>query len=78
MGEKMITYEYEITKYPSDRFKQIVYFCTDQGECSFDQLPHDEMNILGEILNEKGAQGWELIQLVFGNEGILAFWKKAV
>jgi hypothetical protein len=30
------------------------------------------------LLNERDEQGWELIQLLFGNDGIVAFWKKEI
>lgn len=74
----MNRFEYEITKHPSSNFKQIAYFCTDKGECDIDQLPADQISVLGEILNERGSRGWELVQISFGNDGVLAFWKRAI
>ena len=74
----MIKFEYEITKHPSEEFEQLVYFCTDQGECILDQVPIDQTNRLSDILNERGSKGWEMVQLFFGTDGILAFWKKAI
>jgi hypothetical protein len=35
-----------------------------------------QTNLLKETLNRKGGEGWELIQLAFGTDGIVAFWKR--
>ncbi len=74
----MKRYEYEITKHPSTEFKQLAYFCSDRGECNVDQLPADQLTILQDVLNSRGSLGWELIQLSFGEDGIIAFWKKEI
>ena len=69
-------FEYEITKDSSDDFSRFVYFCTDKGECSLSQIPSGEITMLGEILNKRGAEGWELVQIIAGREGVDAFWKR--
>jgi hypothetical protein len=74
----MTRFEYDITKYSADEFTQLVYFCTDQGECNLNQLPSDQMSSLGARLNERGSEGWELVQLFFGEGGVVAFWKRAI
>lgn len=74
----MTRFEYDITKYSADEFTHLVYFCTDQGECNLNQLPYDQMSSLGARLNERGSEGWELIQLFFGEGGVVAFWKRAI
>lgn len=74
----MKKYEYEITTHPSEEFKQVGFFCTDQGDCNIEQLPADQLAVMGNILNERGSRGWELIQVNFGPGGIIAFWKKEV
>jgi hypothetical protein len=74
----MKKFEYEITKHPSSEFKQLVYFCTDMGECNIDQLPADQLAVMEEILNSRGSGGWELIQMSFGEDGVIAFWKRSV
>ena len=76
--ETMTRYKYEITKHPSSDFNQLVYFCTDHGECDLAQVPSDQTELLEKILNERGEKGWELVQIFFGNDGIVAFWKKAI
>jgi hypothetical protein len=74
----MKKFEYRITKHSADRFKHIGFFCTDQGDCGLEQLPEDQLSILGGILNDIGGQGWELVQLNFGSNGVIAFWKKEI
>ena len=74
----MKKFEYEITRHPSDEFKQLVYFCTGSGECNMEQLPADQLTVMEEILNSRGSGGWELIQMSFGKEGVIAFWKRSI
>jgi hypothetical protein len=72
----MKNFEYEITKHPSGEFQKLAYFCTAAGECRIDQLPTDQTGVLRNILNERGHLGWELVQLSFGKDGVVAFWKR--
>jgi hypothetical protein len=74
----MIRFEYEITRHPADEFSQLIYFCTDEGDCTLNDLPQDQVAILVEILNKRGDQGWELIEVFFGKDGIIALWKRAI
>lgn len=74
----MKRFEYEITKHSAESFAQMVYFCTDQGDCKYDQLPSSQIEILRNILNEKGTEGWELVQLFFGKDGVVAIWRKEI
>jgi hypothetical protein len=72
----MRQFEYDITTHPAHDFTQVVYFCSEQGQCRYDELPSEQIARLGNILNEKGSQGWELVQLSFGKGGVVAFWKR--
>ncbi len=74
----MKRFEYEITRHPADRFSQVVYFCTETGECGLDQVPQDQTKVFAEILNERGRLGWELVQTSFGKDGAMTFWKREV
>jgi len=53
----MKRFEYEITKHPADTFNQVVYFCSEVGECSINEVPGDQTEILADTLNERGKQG---------------------
>ena len=72
----MKQFEYDISGHAADAFHRVVYFCTDRGECGADGLPGDQIRALSAVLNERGAEGWELVQLHFGTDGVLAFWKR--
>jgi hypothetical protein len=74
----MKKFEYKITKYPADNFKHIGFFCTDQGDCKLGQLPEDQFSVLTSILNDEGVRGWEFVQMNFGSDGVIAFWKKEI
>ncbi len=74
---KMDRFEYKITKHPAESFTELVYYCTEAGECTLDQIPHDQTLILQDILNKEGEKGWELVQVAFGQNGLIGFWKKA-
>ena len=74
----MNIFEYEITKHSSSEFNRLAYFCTDRGECKMEELPSDQLKVIGEILNNRGSQGWELVQLSFGEDGVIAFWKRTI
>ena len=72
----MRQYEYDISKYSSESFRQLVYFCSEDGKCNIDEVYPDQMKRLVEVLNERGAEGWELVQLSFSGGGIVAFWRR--
>lgn len=74
----MKRFEYQVTQHPADRFNQVVYFCSATAECSLNEVPGDQAKILEEILNEQGKQGWDLIKIAFGKDGVMAFWKRKV
>jgi hypothetical protein len=72
----MERFEYEITTHSAESFARVVYFCSDAGDCSLEEVPVQEPAILANILNERGLNGWELVQMVFGKDGVLACWKR--
>ena len=72
----MSKFEYRITKHAAAEFDRLAFFCSENGECGLDEVPEDQMKALEDMLNEYGMVGWELVNLAFGRNGILAFWKK--
>ncbi|OGQ99064.1 MAG: hypothetical protein A2521_00630 [Deltaproteobacteria bacterium RIFOXYD12_FULL_57_12] len=72
----MTRFEYEISRHPAEIFNELVIFCTADGTCSLDQVPPDQPEILKNILNERGSEGWELVQVLFGRQGFMAIWKR--
>ncbi len=74
----MPKFEYEITRHSADTFNELVYYCSETGQCNLDEIPPDQTTILKGILNERGWKGWELLQIVFGKNGLVAFWKRPI
>jgi hypothetical protein len=72
----MRRFEYEITQHPADTFDKVVYFCSEAGQCSIEEVSKDHTRILTDILNNRGREGWELVQVFFGKDGVMAYWKR--
>jgi hypothetical protein len=72
----MDRYEYEITKHSAETFMKVVYFCSEEGECKLEEVPAEEPQVLVDILNERGLAGWELVQMMFGRDGVMICWKR--
>jgi hypothetical protein len=50
--------------------------CDEQGRCLFKDMPTANMEVLTMILNTRGSQGWELVQINFSNQELICVWKK--
>lgn len=74
----MDRFEYSVTRHPAEAFRETAYFCTDHGDCSLEDVPVDQAAVLENLLNARGQQGWELVQVIFGRNGLLAFWKRRI
>ena len=72
----MKRFEYEITQHSAETFDKVVYFCSEAGECSLDEVSKDQIRTLTNILNNRGREGWELVQVSFGKDGLMAYWKR--
>jgi len=53
-----------------------VFFCSEKGECALDDVPVNQTRRMRDMLNEKGAEGWELVQLFFQESGVVVIWKR--
>lgn len=74
----MRRFEYEVTRHEADTFNELVFYCSEGGQCNVADVPPDQTTILQNILNERGWEGWELVQIAFGKNGLIAFWKKSI
>ncbi len=74
----MTRFEYDITRHSADTFNKVIYFCSESGECGIDEVSKDHTRILTEILNNRGSEGWELVQISFGKDGLMAYWKRKI
>ncbi len=71
-------FEYRITRHTESDFNRVTYFCSEKGECRLEDVSDSQTSALSAMLNERGADGWELVQLLFGKGGLLAVWKRAL
>ena len=72
----MSNYEYRVTLHPAETFRDIILFCSRDGNCSAQMVPSEQIRKVETLLNEGGLEGWELVQASFGKEGLLVFWKR--
>jgi hypothetical protein len=72
----MKQFEYDITLHPASAFKHVAVFCGQDGQCALEEVPDDQIRKLLETLNQRGQNGWELVQLAFNPNGLMAFWKR--
>jgi hypothetical protein len=77
-GGVMDRYEYKITRHLAGEFTEIIYFCSTDGSCNVERIPADQIMKIQEILNKQGMESWELVQVSFGKDGILVFWKRKI
>jgi hypothetical protein len=57
---------------------RMVYFCSQDGECNLTDVPDEQTRALEDMLNDRGSDGWELVQLIARQGGLVAFWKRKV
>lgn len=74
----MQRFEYDVTRHSADTFHELTFYCSEKGECALDTVPQEQTDILKGLLNQRGWDGWELVQLAFGDNGLIAFWKRAI
>ena len=74
----MKRFEYEITHHTGDELEKVIYFCSESGECTINEVPGDQTRALVAVLNKRGQDGWELVQVSFGKDGLMAFWKRRI
>ena len=74
----MERFEYEITQHSSETFDKVIYFCSKSGQCGIDEVSKNEVRVLTDILNSRGRNGWELVQISYGKDGIMVFWKRRI
>jgi len=72
----MDRFEYDITRHIAESFKEMIYFCSETGDCKLEEVPAEQPQMMVEILNERGREGWELVQMDVGKDGFLAWWKR--
>ena len=51
-------------------------FCDAEGLCYFDEAPNPYLAALVDILDEYGAEGWTLVQVVPRERDMICFWRR--
>ena len=86
----MTRWEYDITTYSVSEILSIRdrlglsgreegarrIFCDSEGQCFFDDMPNPEMEAIKNLLDTRGSEGWELVQVVFHKEELICMWKR--
>jgi hypothetical protein len=85
----MARWEYTISTHPAADIRNAarvavptdgapVLFCDSGGRCFFDEAPNPYVTAVTGILNERGAQGWILVQAILRREDMICFWRREV
>ena len=53
-----------------------VLFCGAEGQCFFDDAPNPYLKAMVGLLNERGQQGWILVQTVLRQQDMICFWRR--
>ncbi|MBU2547343.1 MAG: hypothetical protein KKB20_02935 [Proteobacteria bacterium] len=72
----MKKFEYEITTHMAEEFKKVAFYCSAAGDCNLEDVPSSQIEVLAAWMNERGLAGWELVQMAFSKDGMLAVWKR--
>ena len=82
----MTNWRYQITIHSSDDVLELVgdpiervpptIFCDDEGACYFDAGPNPLTQAVERALNQIGEDGWELVQVLFRPQQMIAIWKQ--
>ena len=60
---------------PGDASSRVL-FCDQEGGCFFDESPDPYQEALKGILNKRGQDGWELVQVAFREKELICFWRR--
>ena len=64
--------------HPADPAAPSIVYCDTEGECFFDEAPNPYVEAIVHILNEKGKEGWELVQVAFREADFICIWRRAL
>jgi hypothetical protein len=53
-----------------------IAFCDDRGVCFFDEGFDPNARVLASILDERGALGWQLVQIDYGRDRLICVWRR--
>lgn len=50
--------------------------CDMEGHCFFNDVMKVHVDAFRTILNQRGTEGWELLQLAYHKGSLVSFWKR--
>jgi len=62
----------------SDESAPHILYCDSDAECFFDHTPNPQVQAMVDILNHRGREGWELVQVIPRQEDMICFWRRPV
>ena len=82
----MKKWEYDISFHPIDELNisesefpsDHSIACDTEGHCFFSDVIKPNMDVFKELLNSKGAEGWELVQIGYHKGSLACFWKREI
>lgn len=86
----MVHWAYDITAHPAEEVLKVreglgyapdpsgprIVYCDTEGECFFDEAPNPYVEAVVHILNEKGKEGWDLVQIAFREGDFICIWRR--
>jgi hypothetical protein len=61
---------------PSIEMAPPMVYCDSEGECFFDEAPNPYLGAIVELLDDRGRQGWVLVQVVPRERDLICFWRR--
>ncbi|NLG49401.1 MAG: DUF4177 domain-containing protein [Chloroflexi bacterium] len=55
-----------------------ILYCDSGAKCFFDDTPNPQVQAMVDILNQRGREGWELVQIIPRLEDMICFWRRPV
>jgi hypothetical protein len=62
----------------SEEIAPSVVYCDTEGVCFFDEAPNPYMKAIVELLDDMGAEGWVLVQVIPRAQDLICFWRREV
>jgi hypothetical protein len=60
------------TEFPPEQ----VVACDMEGHCFFNDVMKPSLDVFRKLLNERGSEGWELVQTGYHKGSLVCFWKR--
>jgi len=62
------------TDFPTDQ----TIACDTEGHCFYNDVMKVYLDKFKDVLNERGSEGWELVQSSYHKGSLVCFWKREI